>query len=122
LKEFPSLKYLQLVGNSDYSSLDGEDKQPYGYVPVIERVAREAIEILSNKGLRLDFFTVAMRDQEIPSFRDTADCHLRVREDPTLSEEISEKALKCSMEELGDLRRCIIHNVVEERIGHRLDV
>jgi hypothetical protein len=114
LMTYPRLKCLQLiVDSSEYEWLNDEDLR----ISLRKKVARKAIVILSNRGLRLDFFTLATRFPEHDYVYCVSDCHLRVRSDPTQSEAISEKALKRRMNRYGDLQICNFEELVKAKTG-----
>jgi hypothetical protein len=121
LKTYPCLKYLQLVVDSTHRNFDDDEGLPAGHMLPEEKAARKAVEALSNRGLCLEFFTLAMRFPEHDYVWSASETHLRVRPDPKLSETISAKALERDMDMYGDLKMCNFEELVKEEAGFMCD-
>jgi hypothetical protein len=114
LRTFPNLKYLQLIARGDGRDIYYESSH-------LEGITRQVISLLAGYGLRIDYFTVALRCTFHTYEKGAEDCHLRVRSDPDLCETIGEKALKRDMEVFGDTMPCIFEHLVTRKTGFVYD-
>ncbi|KAI4928421.1 uncharacterized protein J4E92_005907 [Alternaria infectoria] len=114
LRAYPHLKYLQLVAR-------GDERYLYYDVSPLESITRQVIKHLSECGLSIDFFTVALRSLEHKDDMGAETCHLRVRSNPELHETISDKALKRDMETFGDVISCSFEHFVPTKTGSVYD-
>ena len=89
-----------------------------GRLSVLETITRDALKILTSHGMKLQYFTVALRDEEFQYKSDAPEvCHLRVRWDPEKSERTGEKALGREMRDFGDLSEARFESVVQKQTG-----
>jgi hypothetical protein len=121
LKTYPCLTYLQLIVDSSARDHENEDDPPYGHMLPEELAARKAIKVLSRCGLRLAFFTLAMRYPEHDYVVSASEYHLRVHSDPALCETVSGKVLEHDMDMYGDLRICNFEELVKRKTGFEAD-
>ncbi|KAI4633144.1 hypothetical protein J4E80_000507 [Alternaria sp. BMP 0032] len=115
LKAYQNLKYLQLIASGAHRDLSP------GYVSPLERITRLVIKSLAEHGLQIEYFTIALRNDEHPHAYGAEACHLRVHPDADLSETVGEKTLKRDMAMYGDCLRCNFEDVVQKKTGFAYD-